>query len=75
MKNQTKVTVRKTLIKTLDNEKNVVVDHEIVGKLTTVECRDYVNANLENHTFILKENITDTFNVDTIALTQLKESN
>lgn len=72
MSNLTKVTVKKTLIKTLDTINNVVVDTELIGKLSVVECKNYVNENLENHTFILKENITETFNVDTIALTQLK---
>lgn len=75
MKTQkTLVTIRQTKVKYVDNTTNEVTDIVLVGRLSVSECKDYVKNLGDSFTFILKENLTEQFKVDTIALTQLKEN-
>lgn len=67
----TPVTVRQTIIKYFDESNNQVHDVKVVGKLNITESKDYLKkCNLG--IFISKEDVKETFNVDTIALIQLK---
>ena len=67
----TPVTVRQTIIKYFNESENQVHDVKVVGKLNITESKEYLKkCNLG--LFISKEDLKETFNVDTVALIQLK---
>ena len=67
----TPVTVRQTIIKYFNESENQVRDVKVVGKLNITESKEYLKkCNLG--LFISKEDVKETFNVDTVALIQLK---
>lgn len=69
----TQVTTRSTLVKFYNSEINTVQDITLVGDLNITECKQYIADNKEGCIFISKELIKETFNVNTIALIQLRE--
>ena len=68
----TPVTIRQTVIKYFNESNNQVHDIKVVGKLNITESKEYLKkCNLG--IFISKEDLKETFNVDTVALIQLRE--
>lgn len=67
----TPVTVRQTLVKYFNEDNNEVHTITLVGKLNITECKNYLKDN-NLGIFISKEDIKETFNVDTVALIQLR---
>lgn len=72
MEHQTKVTVRYTEITYFDEVTKEVKTDKVAGRLAVPECREYVSHQGENSIFVKKSNLNESFNVDTIALTQLR---
>lgn len=68
---QTNVKVSFTNLRYLDNSNNELKNERLIGRLTTTQCKDYLNLN-PNFIFIDKTHDTESFSVDTIALYQLK---
>lgn len=72
MQDTTKVTVRQTLIKYYNEQQDAVESVTVASKLNTTQCKQYLsNANLG--IFISKEDIKESFNVNTVELLLLKE--
>lgn len=68
---QTEVTTVTTSIKMIDESNNDEVKQQTVnGKLNVSECKSF--AKELNLTYVSKETMKDTFNVNTDSLIQLK---
>lgn len=72
MEHQTKVTVRYTEITHFNEETNEVKTEKIAGRIAAPQCREYVANKGVGYIFLKKANLSESFNVDTIALTQLR---
>jgi len=72
-KDFTQVTVKNTDVKYFDVDKNESVSVVLTGKFSTSEVKAYIKAFNKDNVLIVKSYSTDTFNVNTIALTQLRE--
>lgn len=68
----TQVTVTKTLIKVIDEKTDVVNTMVINGKLNTTDSKK--QAVQHDLTYISKEHLKETFNVNTTELLKLKVS-
>lgn len=74
MKNElTQVTTRSTIVKAYNHSNDEVTTITLVGDLNITESKQYLNDNTDGFVFISRESVKDTFNVNTIALIQLKE--
>lgn len=70
----TKVKVRSTLIKFYNEDTNKVEEIELVGKMSVAQCKVHLKSLNKDNLFINKVFKDDEFEVDTIALTQLKQA-
>jgi hypothetical protein len=68
----TTVKVKHTLIKFFSEELNTVEEVSVTGKLSVPECQKFVKEMNSKNVYILKEMATETFDVNTVALMQLK---
>jgi hypothetical protein len=68
----TTVKVKHTLIKFFNEELNTVKEVSVTGKLSVPECQKFVKEMNAKNVYILKEMATETFDVNTVALMQLK---
>lgn len=68
---KTQVTVRLTKLKIFFESQNEVEERTITGKLNISDSKKYCQEN--GGIFISKTDVKETFNVDTVALIQLKE--
>jgi len=68
----TTVKVKHTLIKFFNEELNTVKEVYVTGKLSVPECQKFVKEMNAKNVYILKEMATETFDVNTVALMQLK---
>jgi hypothetical protein len=68
----TTVKVKHTLIKFFNEELNTVKEVSVTGKLSVPECQKFVKEMNAKNVYILKEMTTETFDVNTVALMQLK---
>lgn len=71
MENKTLVTVHFTNVKFYNESTNTVESVKVAGKLNTTQSRTYATDN--GGIFISKDNVKESFEVDTIRLIQLKE--
>lgn len=72
MNNLTEVTTVTTLIKMIDESDNdKVINHTAFGKLTITECKKL--AKDLNLTYVSKEVVKESFEVDTAKLIELKD--
>lgn len=71
MDNKTLVTVHFTNVKFYHESNNTVETVKVAGKLNTTQSRAYATDN--GGIFISKDNVKESFDVDTIRLIQLKE--
>lgn len=69
----TKVSVNKTRVKYFDIETNSVCEVVLTGKLTMGQCKAYVQMINDKNVVVVKEPVSETFNVDTVALLLLRE--
>lgn len=72
MEHQTRVTVRYTEITYFNETTGEVKTDKVAGRLAVPQCRDYVSYQGDSYIFVKKSNLNESFNVDTIALTQLR---
>lgn len=73
--NTTLVKVSLTDVKFFDETLNKVQVVRLMGKVSIPQCREYVKGLHESNIYITKENVTEQFPVDTIALYALKQGN
>ena len=68
----TKVKVRFTTVKYFDSEKNTAITVDLLGKYSSVQCKEYVKAQGEGNLLINKQLTNEVITVDTVALYALK---
>lgn len=72
MEHQTSVTVQLTNVKMVDEKTDEIINHEVVGKLTTNDAKNYSKE--LGYTFVSKDVTKDTFNIPTNSLIELKNN-
>jgi hypothetical protein len=71
--NKTKVTVKQTRVKYFDAKENEIKSVVLTGKLTMGQCKEYAKLQGSENVVVMKEPLSETFLVDTVALVQLRE--
>ena len=69
----TTVKVRKTHIKFFNEESSELREETLTGRLTLAQCSKYVKGLEGNNVVVSKKPVTETFEVSTIELLQLKK--
>lgn len=74
MNNQlTKVNQWFTNLKVYNSETHELEQHKLIGKISTSECKAFITENYPKESaLVVKSYFKETFNVDAIALYQLK---
>lgn len=74
-KETTTVKVAVTNVKYFSNAENTLQEIELLGRWRVVECRAYIRNLDKLNIYITKETTTDSFEVNTVELYQLKQEN
>lgn len=72
-KQVTKVSQWFTNLKVYDSETQDLEEHKLIGKLSTSQCKTYIAENYpKDSALVVKTYFKETFNVNSVALYQLK---